>query len=301
MRPNTSSVAGQGNRSVSLDHADGDARRERRVADEVGHREHDDSAADRERRPGREGLRGRDVGCPAHLDSRASTAGRAWSSIERVLMATRDMASIAALLGCVQPVPRSASRPHLRGWRRLCPARSRIGPDLKSTGSGERTHDNQMLRVARTSARLDPVLRRRVGTRADDVDRPIYRVRARSAQSSSPVGSSREPGEATPTDRRWSSAASIPLCNLSARVDAIERAPGRGAWRTRSTPRPAAFRTLPPGTSSRLVREGARRRMRGCIRPCLHDVDDVGVDRRQGVDGLGADSVDGARCRSVAL
>lgn len=291
---------GAGNLSVSLDHADGGARPERRVADDVGHREHDDSATDRERRPGREGRRGRDVGRPAHLDSRASTAGRARSSIVRVLAATCDVASMAAALNSLPPAPPSASSTHFRSRRRCCPAQSRIDPDLDLTSSDDGTDDRRLLRVARAWERLGPILRPRITRTAADVDCTIHRCDARSARWSLPVGSNCEPGEAAPRDRTRRFDASLVQRNLPAGVDACESASRRCESRTRGTPQPAAFQKPHWGTPSPLPPEPARRRSRGCRRLRRRGVDEAGPDRIRDVDGLGDKAVYGALQHAVA-
>ena len=212
MRPSTAIAAARGNPSVSLDHTDGHARPHRYVADEVGRRDHDDSATDR-RRDGREGLRGRDVGCPAHPDSRASTAGRARSCIARVLAATWGVASMVAPLNSLQPTPPSAGSPHFRSQRRCRPAPSRIDPDVALTSSDEGTDDRRVLRVAGTGERLGPILRPRIGTTADDVHCTLHGGHARSARgipcsTQSPGGSRRvrEPVTAVRVTHTWHAA-----------------------------------------------------------------------------------------------
>jgi hypothetical protein len=300
MRPSTEPAARGANASVIPRPPDRGARAERRVAGDLGHRERDDSVTNNLTRGVRQAPRRRVRGCRAAVDARGLAAGDVSSSIERVLIATRDTASIAAALSCLRPVPRSSRLAHLRGRRRLGVAQSRIGADLESTGGGGGTGDKQLLSVARIWAPLAPVLRSCLGTRADDGERPIHRVRVRSAQSSSPVRSSRERGEATSKDRRRCSAAPILQCTLSAGVDAIERAPGRSESRIRSTPPPAAFPKRPWRTHSALTPAPAGTSLRGCIRPRLRDVDEVGADCRQDVYGLGDEAVYSALRRSVA-
>jgi hypothetical protein len=163
-------------------------------------------------------------------------------------------------------------------------------------------HDDPMLiNAARTGARLGAKFPSRAGRLAGDIDPPGCLDHARPAQSSSPVGSSSEPVNPTRKDRSRASDSCMLQCTLRAGVDGVESEPRRRALPPRTISRSAACRELPRGTASRLVREGARRRMRGCIRPRLRDVDDVEADRREGVDGLGDEPVDGTRCRSVAL
>ena len=298
MRPSTAIAAARGNPSVSLDHADGHARPHRCVTDEVGRRDHDDSATDR-RRAGREGLRGRDVGCPAHPDSRAPTAGRARSCIARVLAATWGVASMVAPLNSLQPTPPSAGSPHFTSRRRCRPAPSRIDPDVALTSSDEGTDDRRVLRVAGTWERLGPILRPCIGTTADDVHCTLHGGHARSARWSLPVGSSRAPGGAAPKAGRRRFEASLVQRNLPARVDAFESPSRRCVSRIRATVQPAAFPKLHWGIPSPLPAEPARRRSRGCRRLRRRAVDEEGRDRRQAVDGLRDEIVDGAGRRWV--
>jgi len=295
----TASGAGRRNPSVSLDHADEDPRPERCVADEVGRREHNDAATARERRPGRGGRRGRDVGCGAHLDSRASTAGPARSIIARVLAATWGVASMVVPRNSLQPTPPSARSPHLRSRRRCRPAPSRIDPDVALTSSDEGTDDRRMLRVAGTWERLGPILRPRIGTTADDVHCTLHGSYARSARWSLAVGSSRAPGEAAPTDRRRRFEASLIRRKLPAGLDAFESASRRCESRTRGTPQAKAFQNHHWGAPSALPPEPARRRSRGCKRLRRRAVHEAGRDRRQAVDGLVDEIVDGAGRRWV--
>lgn len=245
MRPSIASVAGRGNPSGSLDHADGDARPERPVADEVGHREHTDSAADQERRPGRERLRGPDVGCPAHLNSRASTAGRARSSIARVLAA---LASTVARRASFQPTPPSASSRHIRSPRRCRPALSRIVPYGALTSSDEGIDDRRLLRVAGTWERVGPIWRPRIGTTAGDVHCTLHGGDARSARSSLPVGSSRTPTQAAPTGWRRRFEASLLLDASSRRDSTRSRVHHGGVSHANVAPRS-------PWLSKRTIRE----------------------------------------------
>jgi hypothetical protein len=152
--------------------------------------------------------------------------------------------------------------------------------------------------AARIWAEVGGIFRSSADAMAGEVD-ALHRYEARSVQSSLAVGASSQPGDLTRKDRSRANEPCMLQRTLGARVDAVESDPRRRASPPRITSRSSAGRKLPLGTSSRLVREGARRRMRGWIRPCLQDVDDVGMDRRQGVDGLGDEPVDGAQCRSV--
>jgi hypothetical protein len=279
--------------------ADRGARAERRLAGDLRHREPDANhrPADSWRPQSVAGTRRRSSGI------RRTPGLNPWdgrSNVQLVPTATRVTESVVAGRGCVRPAPASVSSAQFGNRRRRCPARSRVGSDLDFICSGDCTDDTQLPKVVSKRAHLAPVPRPRVDTTAGDVDRPIHRCHARPAQSSSPVGSSREPGESTPKDPRRCRAASILQCNLLPGVEAIERAPGRCGSCTSSTPRPAAFRNMPWNTHGPLLSEPASRRMGGCIQPRLQDVDEVGADCRQGVYGLGDEAVYSALRRSVA-
>jgi hypothetical protein len=157
-----------------------------------------------------------------------------------------------------------------------------------------------LINAARSGARRGAKVPYHADRLAGDIDPPRCPDHARPAQSSPPVGSSSELVSPTRKERSRAIDSCMLQRTLRAGVDEVEGEPRRRASPPRTISRSSGCRELPRGTASRLVREGARRRMRGCIRPRLRDVDDVGADRRQGVDGLGDEPVDGARCRSVA-
>jgi hypothetical protein len=300
MRASTAKTAGRGSALVISSHPETGVRELSAAWHDLGRRELDDSATNNDPRGVRKAPQRRGDGRRAAVDAGGSTVGDVSSSFERALMAARDIASIAAALSRVRPLPRSASLAHLRGWRRLCQAQSRIGPE--SQGHLQRRgHRGQAAAQGRRDMGAPrtptPAASWHESRRCPPPYSPLPR----------PMGSvefpgriSREPGEATPKDRRRCSAASVPPCNLLPGVDAIERAPGRCGSCTRSTPRPAAFRNLPWRTHGPLLSEPASRRMGGCIQPRLRDVDEVGADCRQDVYGLGDDAVYSALRRSVA-
>lgn len=298
MHPSTA-AAGTENPSASPRHSDRGARAERQLAGDLRDREPDaDHRPADSWRPQSVAGTGRRLSGIRRLSSLNLGDGR--SSIELVPTATRVIEAAAASRGCVRPVSRSVSRAQLGSRRRRCPARSGVRSDLDFICSVDGTDDTQLPRVVSKRVHLASIPRLRVDTTACDVDRPIHRCHARPAQSSSPVGSSREPSESTPKDPRRCRPASILQCNLLPGVDAIERAPGRCGSCTRSTPRPAAFRNLPWRTHSPLLSEPGSRRMGGCIQPRLRDVDEVGADCRQDVYGLGDEAVYSGLRRSVA-
>lgn len=234
----------------------------------------------------------------AAVTSRSQPAVDARSSTERVVTIIRNRGSLLVLC-IVWPLPRSV-RPVDFSSRTHSPAHPRVDPGVDHA-AGDGDGDDPMMMNARTGARLGAKYRSRAGKLAGDIDPPRCLDPARPAQSGTPVGSSSEPADPTRKDRSRAINSCMLQRTLRAGVDAAESEPRRRALPPRSTSRSSACRELLRGTASRLVREGARRRMRGCIRPRLRVVDVVGADRRQGVDGLGDEPVDGARCRSGAL
>lgn len=297
MRPSRSPAAGWRNESTRRSApAHRVVRAASRLAVDLAHREEPDAAAPREAcGVGQGPRRWRAAGCPAAGHAGGSGTGDARSSMGRAT-ATPEGESIDAALCPVRPAARSASPGHGTSRRSRCPARPLIDPDLDLISRDEDDCDQQQRSAAMVSAQLGRIFRSSANTTADDVGLLLYLYQARSARPSSPVASDGQPGGTTRKEggQRFQTSG---LRRNVAGVDAVERSPEP---RTNFTPHPASLRLPLRGTPSTVTRGPARTGSRACRRLHIRDVDEGGADRRQLVDGLGDESVDGAGRRSVA-
>jgi uncharacterized protein (DUF58 family) len=150
------------------------------------------------------------------------------------------------------------------------------------------------------SAQLGCIFRSSAASTADEVGLLLFLYQARSARPSSPVASDCEPGGTTPKEGGQRFQTFSLRRNVAAGLGAVERSPEPRESPTNFTPQPASLRLPLRGTPSTLTPGPPRMGSRACRRLRIRDVHEGGADRRQFVDGRGDESVDGARCRSVA-
>lgn len=299
MYPSTARAAGRRNPSAIASHSHRDARATDRVAGDLRYSEPEAATTEQETRGVGEARRGLDDGRRGTVDTRVSTAVAAWSGIDRVLMATRHVASMVAALRCVRPVPGPARLTHLETQAAPPSGSVRIDPDLDLPSVYSSTDDKRPLRVAGAWAPLDPILRPCVGASSDGVERPPCLPCA--------IGSVESQGQIQPRGGRGDSD------GPRAALRGIHRSaqPPGGSERHREPPRavcvvptaharPVAVQKSPWGTPRLVTPEPASEGTRACRRVRMRDVDGAGGDRRQHVDGRGDEVVDSALRRSVA-